>query len=116
MESLQQLAKKLTQKYFVHANLYTAENGLEAVEKTKEINFDLIFIDLQMPVMNGFDACKEIRYRKAEKNSIIIALTAGAFVDEKEKAFKAGMNDYITKPIQKEIFIEIIQKWFPVML
>ena len=50
------------------------------------------------------------------QNTIIIALTTGAFEDEKEKAFEAGMNDYITKPIQKEVFIETIQKWFPVML
>ncbi|MBS4038981.1 MAG: PAS domain S-box protein [Flavobacteriales bacterium] len=108
------LAKKLTQKYFVHANLYTAENGLEAVEKCKEFQFDLIFMDIQMPIMNGFDACKEIRIINNEKNPIIIALTAGAFVDEKDKAFEAGMNDYITKPIQKQLFIEVIQKWFPV--
>lgn len=110
------LAQKLTQKYFVNGKLSIAEDGSEAIIKVNDSHFDLIFMDIQMPIMNGFDACEEIRKNESNQNTIIIALTAGAFDDEKEKAFKAGMNDYITKPIQKEVFIETIQKWFPVMV
>lgn len=71
---------------------------------------DLVLMDIQMAEMNGYDAAREIR--KFNKNVIIIAQTAFAFKGDYEKAIKAGCNDYIPKPIKKEVLLEKIQKYF----
>jgi CheY-like chemotaxis protein len=75
-----------------------AANGIEAVEKIRSTHFDLVLMDMEMPVMNGYDATVIIRNEL--KNDIpIIALTAHAGTDEKQKCMLLGMNDYISKPI-----------------
>lgn len=66
-------------------------------------------MDIQMPVMKGFEATKEIR--KMNPKAIIIALTAGAIAGEKEKCLDFGMNDFILKPIDKTVFDNTILKW-----
>ena len=74
----------------------------------------MILMDIQMPVMNGYDATTEIRkIPKAEKIPII-ALTAGTIVGEKEKCIQFGMNDYIPKPIDKDFLIKIINQWITI--
>ena len=94
-----------------NAEVFELENGQEAVEKTQTVIPDLILMDIQMPVMNGYDATVEIRkITKAEKTPII-ALTAGTIVGEKEKCIQFGMNDYIPKPIDKYFLIKIISQW-----
>ncbi len=76
-----------------------AENGLVAVEKVKKSTYDVVLMDLQMPEMDGYDAAAEIRKLDSGKNSIpIIALTASALLEVKQKVMDVGMNDYITKP------------------
>ena len=85
------------------------ENGIEAIEyckKNKEI--DLVLMDIKMPIMNGYDATKEIR--KFNKDLLIIAQTAYAMQGDKEKAIEAGCNDYIVKPINKELLLKTIGK------
>jgi PAS domain S-box-containing protein len=86
-----------------------AENGKEAIEILKNETFDLILMDLQMPIMGGLEATKIIR--NILKASIpIIALTANAFKSEIDKCIEAGMNDYIIKPFEKNDLIKIIYK------
>ncbi|NJS40302.1 MAG: response regulator [Rhodobacteraceae bacterium] len=81
----------------VYETVDIAENGIVAVEKFRAHGYDLILMDLQMPVMNGFDATVRIR----EKSNVpIIALTATATKSESEKCFEIGMNDYILKPFK----------------
>jgi signal transduction histidine kinase/CheY-like chemotaxis protein len=81
-----------------------ADNGERAIEKVQYGNFDIILMDLQMPVMNGFDAATEIRkLPDTQKSGIpIIALTASALTDIRERVFASGMNDYVSKPFKPE--------------
>ncbi len=89
-----------------------ANNGQEAVEKLIESpsDFDLIFMDVQMPEMDGFEATRAIR-NKGFDNIPIVAMTAHAMKGVKQKCFEAGMNGYITKPIKKEIVFETLEKF-----
>lgn len=79
----------------------TADNGLEAVEKQQQQHYDLIFMDWEMPVMDGIEATKQIRQQttSSEQSPWIIALTANASVRYKDICIEAGMNDYLAKPI-----------------
>ena len=87
-----------------------ATTGVEAVKLIrKNPDIDLIFMDIRMPEMDGHEATKQIR--KFNKNVIIIAQTAYAMNDDREIALKAGSNDYITKPIDKQILFEILSKY-----
>ncbi|RYD91301.1 MAG: response regulator, partial [Sphingobacteriales bacterium] len=103
------LMKKLLSKWNITPTI--AENGERAIQLLQYGNFDLILMDLQMPVMNGFEAAIEIRKladpRKA--NIPIIALTASALFDIKEKVFASGMNDYVSKPFKPGELFEKIQ-------
>ncbi len=88
-----------------------AENGEIAMDMAKNGSYDLIFMDCQMPIMDGFQASKEIR--KFDKDIPIIALTANVLAAEKDKCFSSGMNDFISKPITKGCFAPIFNKWIP---
>ena len=86
-----------------------AKNGLEAIQMCKNSSeVDLVLMDINMPEMDGYKATKEIR--KFNKNLIIIAQTANVLSDEKKKTLEIGFNDYISKPIKKELLLEIISK------
>jgi PAS domain S-box-containing protein len=87
-----------------------AENGEEAVDYLKNNDCDLVLMDLQMPVSNGFEASIIIRER-LKLDTPIIALTANVIKGEKQKCFSVGMNDYLSKPFDEEQFLEIISKW-----
>ena len=76
-----------------------ASNGKEAVEKVKASNYDLIFMDLQMPIMDGITATKEITKLKLKQSPTIVAMTANAFKDDKDKSLEAGMSAFLTKPV-----------------
>ncbi|MDH3381363.1 MAG: ATP-binding protein [Flavobacteriaceae bacterium] len=90
-------------------NLIHVGNGKDAVEKfNTDKSIDLILMDFNMPIMSGLAATKEIR--KTNKTIPIIALTAYAMPEDKDKALAAGCTDYLSKPISKEMLIEIIQK------
>jgi signal transduction histidine kinase/ActR/RegA family two-component response regulator len=96
------LMKKLFSKWDIVPTF--AENGERAVELVQYGNFSIILMDLQMPVMNGFDAAIEIRKMADPKKSTIpiIALTASALFDIKEKVYDSGMNDYVSKPFKPD--------------
>lgn len=87
-----------------------AENGQEAIEILKSKTFDIILMDIQMPIMDGIEATKIIR-NELKLKTPIIALTANAFKTEIEKCKSVGMNDYITKPFEEEILFETILKY-----
>ena len=109
------LMKKLLSKWNISP--FIAENGERAVEFMQYGNFDIILMDLQMPVMNGFDAAIEIRKmadpRKA--NIPIIALTASALFDIKDRVYNSGMNDYVSKPFKPDELYEKILNLVPVV-
>ena len=91
-----------------------AVNGLEAVNILKLKHYDLVLMDMQMPIMDGIEATSNIRNPK--NNSLnpdvpIIAMTANAMKDDKNRCFEAGMNDYISKPINPKVVAEILNKW-----
>ena len=88
-----------------------ANNGSEAVEFIKTNSYDLVLMDCQMPVMDGYEATVEIRNWEREmgrKETPIVALTANALSGEKEKCLQAGMNKFMTKPFTMDSFAEIL--------
>jgi signal transduction histidine kinase len=92
-----------------------AANGLEAVEMAGQLPYDLILMDCQMPEMDGFTASRQIRsLGGALKRIPIIALTAAATPQDRERCFEAGMNDYLTKPVSVEALAKALQRWAPV--
>jgi len=92
-------------------NLSSVSNGIEAVEAVRGQFFDLIFMDVQMPEMDGYSATKHIRNLKLKKQPIIVATTAFALKGDREKCLDAGMDDYISKPIDVDIFSDILDKY-----
>jgi len=86
-----------------------ANNGLEAVKAVETKDYDVIFMDVQMPEMNGYEATIEIR--KLGSNTPIIAVTASAIKGEKEKCISVGMTDFLTKPFKKKDIISVLDKW-----
>lgn len=90
-------------------NVVVVENGLEALENAQKQKFDLILMDMQMPVMSGFEAIEKIRQLTEYKDTPIIALTAFAMKGDREKCLDAGATDYIPKPIDSKEFIEKIR-------
>jgi PAS domain S-box-containing protein len=127
------LAKIIIKKKVPNATLIEAGNGKLAIEQFTKEKPDIIFMDVQMPEMNGYDAVREIRRiesvagywlpvssfrlsdtgnRKPETQRVpIIALTAGTVKGEKERCFEAGMDDYISKPIVGNAIDDMINKW-----
>ena len=88
-----------------------AENGKQAVTKALQNKYDLIFMDIQMPVMDGLTATKQIRKHTHLRSLPIIAMTAHALASDREKSLKAGMNDHIAKPLDAEEVVQVIHKW-----
>jgi len=105
------LAKTLIRKIIPNSKIHIASNGIEAIENCQSNIFDIIFMDIQMPVMNGYEATIEIRKIINYKSIPIIALTAGTVIGEKEKCLEMGMNDYLSKPIIKGSLEQIISTW-----
>jgi CheY-like chemotaxis protein len=92
----------------------SAFNGVQAIEKLRNCKIDLILMDGSMPVMNGFEATKLIRQneQKAASRIPIIALTGYASEEDKQNILLAGMDDYLIKPIDENVLMELIQKHF----
>jgi len=104
------MSKILTRKGF---QVHCVSNGQEAVNTFREGIFDLIFMDVQMPVMNGLEATKAIRKiekKNNSKNTPIIAVTAGVFESDRIACEEAGMNEYLPKPLKREDLEAIIEK------
>ena len=92
----------------------SAENGLVAIEKLKSKKYDIILMDCLMPEMDGMEATKRIRLGEAgsiNKAIPIVALTASALKDDREKCLEVGMNDFLSKPFQIENIEAMLEKW-----
>ena len=107
----QQMALKVLEKQGHRVEV--AGNGKEALDLLGQGSFDLVLMDVQMPVMDGLEATREIRNMESDPQSSIpiIAMTAHAMKGDREKCLEAGMDDYISKPIDFEELIEKVAKW-----
>lgn len=88
-----------------------AENGQQAVEKARSGHYAVIVMDMQMPVLDGLDATRQIRQLPGHQATPILAMTANAFAENKDQCFAAGMDDFIAKPVTPEVLYEILLKW-----
>ncbi|HGF7177478.1 two-component sensor histidine kinase BarA [Vibrio paracholerae] len=88
-------------------------SGQEAIEQAQSRQFDIILMDIQMPHMDGVTACKEIKQLKDYQDTPIIAVTAHAMAGERDRLLKAGMDDYLTKPIEEHILQQVLVHWNP---
>ncbi len=88
-------------------------SGQKAIDKAKETPFDIIFMDIQMPQMDGVTACKNIKELANNANTPVIAVTAHAMVGERDRLLEAGMDDYLTKPIEEHVLQQVLIHWSP---
>ncbi|MFV8342686.1 ATP-binding protein [Flavobacterium sp. XS2P39] len=105
------LIKTLLNTIVPNCIVVESSQGTDAIKLCKKEQFDLIFMDIQMPVKNGYETTAEIRKLKKAEKTPIIALTAGIMLGEKDKCLEAGMDDYISKPIIKSNLELIMHKW-----
>jgi CheY-like chemotaxis protein len=109
-ESNQLVARIMLDRFGCRSDI--ASNGQDALEAIGRTEYDLVFMDCQMPVMDGFEATRFLRRVEGKaKHTTIIALTASALKGERERCFEAGMDDYITKPITFDALSGIMRKW-----
>src|SRR5690606_17520354 len=101
----------------LHVQVTACDSGIKALRHIEQREFDLILMDIQMPVMDGVEAARRIRVmEKGERRTPIIAVTAHALASEKHNLLNSGMDDYVTKPINESQLIHIIHKWTGVNL
>jgi len=110
----QQVAMGILKKYGLKAD--AAADGKEALKSLETIPYDLVLMDVQMPVMDGFEATRHIRdpHSSVLNHSIpVIAMTANALQGDRELCLEAGMTDYVSKPIEPQKLIEALERWLP---
>lgn len=107
-EANQFLIKAITKSY--NWDITLVDDGEQAVEEFKKQSFDLILMDVQMPIMNGYEATKIIREleKETETHTPIIALTAYAMKSDKDQCIEAGMDNYLSKPFKRQQFLDIV--------
>ncbi len=90
-----------------------AASGEEALETLRQASFDVIFMDVQLPGMDGVETTRRIRADVRFAHTPILAMTAYALHEDRDQALEAGMNDYVTKPIEREVLFRTLRKWLP---
>ncbi len=106
------VAQGMLKKIGVDADL--AKDGFEAIDALKRMPYDIVLMDVQMPLMDGLDATRHIRNEESsilDQNIPVIAMTAHAMAGDKERCLEAGMNDYISKPFSLAELRKLIEKW-----
>ena len=96
----------------IGAKITRVDNGLDSIQMCKDLNPDLVLMDIQLPKMNGYDAVKNIRL--TQPNKIIIAITANAFEEDRQKCMAIGCNDFLAKPVSKDLLINTIAKYLEI--
>ncbi|NOH55315.1 two-component sensor histidine kinase BarA [Vibrio coralliilyticus] len=91
----------------------TCTNGLDAVAQAETQHFDIILMDIQMPHMDGVTACGKIKQTELNDNTPVIAVTAHAMSGERDRLLGAGMDDYLTKPIEEHVLQQVLMHWNP---
>lgn len=106
----QELTKELLE--ILGCTVDVASTGHEALELVEKQRYDLIFMDIQMPKMDGYETTKEIRQlEKGSHHTPIVALTANALQGDREKCINAGMDDYISKPFRSSDLERVLSQW-----
>ncbi len=106
----QKVAKRILEK--LGCTVDVAANGREAIELIRRLPYDLVLMDCEMPEMDGFEATRLIRQLDGPASAItVIAITAAAMKGDRERCFKAGMDDYVTKPVTPDALQEIVRRW-----
>jgi CheY-like chemotaxis protein len=104
------LAKSILERNGCHVD--AVGNGLEAVQALETAPYDLVLMDVHMPVMGGFEATRAIRAKGGRLLDIpIVALTAAAMEDDRRACKAAGMNDFITKPLDHNLLSSVLERW-----
>ena len=99
------LMSYILKKYYMYDR---AKNGQEAVEMADKAEYDIVLMDIKMPVMDGLEATKKIK--EAHPNLPVVALTANAFDSDRQLAFDAGCDDFLSKPVSSDACIQVIKK------
>ena len=105
------LIKQIVKNILPNAEIFEAFDGKKTIELFEKYQPEIVFMDIQMPELNGYEATKIIRQKSRDKHIPIIALTAGTHEDEREKSANAGMDDFISKPFVVETLEAVIKKW-----
>jgi PAS domain S-box-containing protein len=108
----QQVAAELL--YAMGCQVDIAGNGREALEQLERQRYDLVFMDMQMPVLDGLAATRELRQRPELADLPVVAMTANAMREDREACQAAGMNDFISKPFEPQTLHAVLQRWLPV--
>jgi signal transduction histidine kinase/DNA-binding response OmpR family regulator len=107
----QKVAMRLLEKLGCRVDVVA--NGLEALEALSRLRYDCVFMDCQMPEMDGFEATAAIRARQTQDHIPIIAMTANAMQGDRQRCLNAGMDDYVSKPVKLDELRTILQQWLP---
>jgi len=110
----QKVALGLLKKYGLNAT--AVNNGQQALDELHKHHYDLVFMDCQMPVMDGYEATQKIREyeNKIQRHTNVIAMTANVMKGDKEKCLASGMDDYLGKPIQPKVLYNKLEKWLDI--
>jgi PAS domain S-box-containing protein len=107
----QEVARRMLMKLGCAVDI--AADGAEAVRKTGDQKYDIVFMDCHMPVMDGYSATRTMKSRdEAAEGTIVVAMTANALRGDKEECFAAGMDDYIAKPVKMSDLAAVLRKWY----
>jgi signal transduction histidine kinase/CheY-like chemotaxis protein len=109
VEVNQILLEQMLQRLGYHCDL--VNNGQEALERLAQKSYELVIMDCQMPVVNGYEATRRLRQQDPHHQTIVIGVTAHAMLGDREKCLAAGMDDYLSKPFRMEDLSDLLQRW-----